>query len=907
MAWITIIYAMMAGVSATLAGVYMVAWLLARKNASYFAFVVLAASAVGLALTELWMMKAQTAQEFGDALRWYQVPVWTGFCSLAALVYLRLRPRFLWIGGLAVALRTASLVSNFASETNLNYTVMTGISHVLVLGEFVTLATGEPNPWMLVGQASLLLGLLFAIDGGRSALRRADGERSLWLVISVCALVALGALQAVLIFWGVVDWPMMITPLFLLTAVAMANELSSGLLRAERAEREVLAKDAALGLSEQRLGLAAEAAAAGFWSLDGRSAVIRATPKARELLAPSSDGELRLTDIMQRVDARDRQGLEQVIMRAQRSEERYRIEFRVIDPRGKVRWLVGMGRSIAETDDGPRTLMGVVIDISKRRAMEDQIRRQQTRLAAMQLEENTRLTAEVARQTEALREANAKAQASSEAKSKFLSSASHELRAPLHDLLGYAQLLAREIPPEAQPHLSVIQKSGTQLLHLIDDILEFSRGDAKPMVLDRAPVSLIALAAHLEATCAPMAARGGNRFEPHLQLATADWVIADERRLGQVLRNLIDNACKYTRDGLIELRIAVVERTGTRARIDEPLMRFSVRDTGSGIPADQQRAVFEPFKRLDRYERAPGLGLGLAISQQIVGAMGGKIQIQSQPERAPGSLFSFELRMPRVDTAAADADGYSSRAILGYRGHPRTILIVDDRASSRRLLAERCEFLGFEVLEASNGLEALERLCAATTRPDLALVDQFMPELDGWGLLRRVRASERDRDMPMVLISAAPVQRPDDLPDEMMFDEEALKPLSASALTDILQRHLDLVWEQAEAETAHRDAGADGDLEPSIIELPPGCCDLRLAQLNEMLSLGAVVAIEKWAVEMLEQHPDHAALWREIQRRALSVDLAGLRDLTARLQTMPAGPHPGRHPGPPSGPKPLDA
>jgi hypothetical protein len=155
---------------------------------------------------------------------------------------------------------------------------------------------------------------------------------------------------------------------------------------------------------------------------------------------------------------------------------------------------------------------------------------EQQRMLSRQREDAARLTAEVERQTEALRKANAQALASSEAKSKFLSSASHELRAPLHDLLGYAQLLAREIPPEAQSHLSVIQKSGKQLLHLIDDILEFSRGDAKPMVLDEAPVSLPALAVHLEATCAPAAARGGNRFETRVHLGAVEWVIADERK-----------------------------------------------------------------------------------------------------------------------------------------------------------------------------------------------------------------------------------------------------------------------------------------------------------------------------------------------------------------------------------------
>lgn len=508
------------------------------------------------------------------------------------------------------------------------------------------------------------------------------------------------------------------------------------------------------------------------------------------------------------------------------------------------------------------------------------------RILAMQREENIRLAAEVARQTEALRKANAQAMASSAAKSKFLSSASHELRAPLHDLLGYAQLLSREISAEAQAHLAVIQKSGNQLLHLIDDILEFSRSEAKPIVLERAPISLPGLAAHLAATCAPVAARSGNRFCTRVELGSMDWVIADERRLTQVLRNLIDNACKYTRDGDIELAIESadgVDKVGESQVADAPLVRFSVRDTGVGIPPDRQEAIFEPFQRLDRYDRAPGLGLGLTISQQILTAMGGSIHVQSRQGRDSGSLFSFELRLPKTEAGGA-VGGPSQRAILGYQGRPRTILIVDDRPSSRRLLAERCEFLGLEVLEATNGVHALALLSASETRPDLALVDQFMPELDGWGFLRRVRASDRDRALPVVLISAAPPEPPDGFPDDLAFDEVALKPLSAPALTDILQRHLGLIWEYAGSDPEGSDIASASQPAFEPDSLPTGCCDLELAQLNEMLSLGAVVAIERWAIEMAEAHPAYARVWDEIRRRADSVDLVGLRNLYEQLR-----------------------
>jgi CheY-like chemotaxis protein len=252
-------------------------------------------------------------------------------------------------------------------------------------------------------------------------------------------------------------------------------------------------------------------------------------------------------------------------------------------------------------------------------------------------------------------------------------------------------------------------------------------------------------------------------------------------------------------------------------------------------------------------------------------------------------VFSFDLRLRRAATGDDAAGSKSPRAILGHLGRPRTVLVVDDRASSRRLLAERCELLGLEVLEAANGRDALDLLSTRNTQPDLALVDQFMPELDGWGFLRGVRGAEQHRKLPVVLISAAPLQRPDGFPAGVQFDEVALKPISATALTDILQRHLDLEWEYAETDLPADTAASTRKVDPTELSLPPGCCDLELAQLKEMLALGAVVAIEQWTVEMAETYPEQGVLWDEIRHRAHRVDLVGLRDLVARLRPTTAG------------------
>jgi CheY-like chemotaxis protein len=396
----------------------------------------------------------------------------------------------------------------------------------------------------------------------------------------------------------------------------------------------------------------------------------------------------------------------------------------------------------------------------------------------------------------------------------------------------------------------------------------------------------------------PAAATGSRRASTS---GAVEWVIADERRLTQVLRNLIDNACKFTRDGVIELRIETVDAVGTAAEpdnADEPLVRFSVRDTGVGIPADQQEAIFEAFKRLDRYDRAPGLGLGLAICRQIVTACGGRITVQSRQGRHAGSVFSFDLRLRSAATKAEVAGGGIPRAILGYRGQPRTVLIVDDRASSRRLLADRCELLGLEVLEAADGRDALDLLGTRETTPDLALVDQFMPELDGWGFLRRVRAAEPYRKLPVVLVSAAPLERPDGFPAGVEFDEVALKPLSATVLTDILQRHLGLEWEYAETHHPPDDARSTRRANPTELLLPPGCCDLKLAQAE-----GDACARRGGCDRAMGRRNGRdlpvaqCFCGDEIRQRAKRVDLDGLRELVAELRpndcTRPATDHNG--------------
>ena len=613
MSWITIVYIMMAALSATIAGLYLAAWLMQRDAWAYLMFVLLALSIAGLAGTELWMLRAQTPAEYATALRWFQVPVWSGFVAIVGLVTLRLRPRFLWLGWLAVGLRTVALAATFLSGPNLNFTELTEIEHVMLLGAPVALAReGVPNPWMLTGQAALLSLMLFILDGGVSAWRRGAGVRSLALAISIFVGVAVGTVQVVLVFWNFAHWPILVTPLFVFVAAAMGSELSIGLLRAARAERDVRAKDAALSVSEQRLSLAAEAADAGFWGLNAQSGAVWATAKTRELFALPADGALSLADFLERVHRQDQARVKQLIAAALRSNERYRTEFRVVDPGGRVRWLAGLGRSVGPTESGPRTLMGVSVDVTARKAMLDALRRQRARLERVSRAETL---------------------------SELSAALAHELNQPLAMILTNAeaaQTLLAQTPPnltEVQEVLSDIasaDRRAADVIRHLRSLLERGEPDREDLLLDDAIHRVIELL--------------GNEIDDQcvtLDLSLAGGlpsVQADRVLIEQVLLNLLNNACAAVAGNpASDRRVSIA----TRAQADGVLVE--VTDNGCGVP-DPER-IFETF-----YSTTPGgLGMGLAIVRSIVNSHGGRVWAESPASGGATLHLYLPLTAPHHD------------------------------------------------------------------------------------------------------------------------------------------------------------------------------------------------------------------------------------------------------------------
>jgi signal transduction histidine kinase/DNA-binding NarL/FixJ family response regulator len=504
--------------------------------------------------------------------------------------------------------------------------------------------------------------------------------------------------------------------------------------------------------------------------------------------------------------------------------------------------------------------------------------RTQQNLIAFQRTERERLAMAVDARTRELRRAKAQAEDAGTARLAFLSTVSHELRTPLHTILGYAQLLRRRGGRrEADAKLATIESSGLQLLHLIDGILEFIRGDSHPVALRPTAVVLGDMVRHLDDTGQVLALAGGNRFKVEPVGALPRSVEVDEQRLLQVLDNLISNGCKYTSNGQVTLRIE--PEPGLVTGIVPPgahRLRFSVEDTGIGIAEDQQSKLFEPFSRLAGNDYRPGIGLGLAIARQTVRAMGGDISLESEPAR--GSCFHFTLTLPE---AAEDSEvpRVATPRIVGQQEPQRTLLVADDIPENRQFLEVLCSEWGFRVLVAGDGAEALAICRTADPRPECVLVDQFMPGMDGWALLRELRTDSTLAAMPAILVSAAEPQRSPQVPDDIDFDHVLLKPIRQDDLAQTLKRLLGLEWVLDDIENAASlPVGKNGV--PS---------QAQLATLREMLSLGRVVAIRRWAQELVRDQPELAEFASEAGALAESVDLAGLERLLNRAQTGARG------------------
>ncbi|WP_449421015.1 hybrid sensor histidine kinase/response regulator [Phormidium nigroviride] len=411
------------------------------------------------------------------------------------------------------------------------------------------------------------------------------------------------------------------------------------------------------------------------------------------------------------------------------------------------------------------------------------------------------------------------ANAANQAKSDFLANMSHELRTPLNGILGYAQILDRSkvIPDKERHGIQIIYQCGSHLLTLINDVLDISKIEARKLELTSNAIHLPSFLQGVVEICRVRSDQKGIDFiyQPDTNLPTG--ILADEKRLRQVLLNLLGNAIKFTDKGSVTLKVEVI---ASNATMPLPQLEFQVIDTGVGIASDQVNKLFQAFEQVgDRKRQAEGTGLGLAISQKIVELMGGKIEVESH--LGIGSNFYFQLALPIATDWAQKNSVKDGRTIIGYEGQPRHILIVDDRWENRSVLANLLEPLGFTFTEAENGQECLEK--ARKKLPDLVITDLAMPVMNGFQMLKQLRRSE-DLKHLRVIVSSASVSEIDQQKSlDMGGDDFLTKPVDAEELLTLLAKHLQLTWKYDENELS------TSDQEVSTKELiPPSAADLQI-------------------------------------------------------------------------------
>jgi signal transduction histidine kinase/CheY-like chemotaxis protein len=403
----------------------------------------------------------------------------------------------------------------------------------------------------------------------------------------------------------------------------------------------------------------------------------------------------------------------------------------------------------------------------------------------------------VRERTTELEAARDRADVANRAKSAFLAAMSHELRTPLNGILGFAQLLLQDasLGERQRRAMGIIKSSGDHLLTLINDVLDLSRIEAGKLDLYPFRFDLAALLKVVSDIARVKAEEKSLRFHFHAQPGLPLAVVGDDKRLRQVLLNLLANAVKFTDDG--EVRFSV-GRLDAGDDAGGARLRFEVADTGIGIAPDQLQRLFQPFEQAGELERrAGGSGLGLSISRQLVRLMGSDIEVDSAPGR--GSRFAFTLQLPVAEAEGEQQAAPPAQAIVGYDGPRRRVLVVDDVPVNRAVLVELLGGLGFEVDEAGNGREGIERARAVV--PDLIVLDNVMPVLDGIGATRLLRADERLRAVPIIAASASASVEHQRSSLQAGANVFLPKPIDAGLLLRHVGELLSLHWRLASAQS----------------------------------------------------------------------------------------------------------
>ena len=492
---------------------------------------------------------------------------------------------------------------------------------------------------------------------------------------------------------------------------------------------------------------------------------------------------------------------------------------------------------------------------SRRVAQEESNR--QTRLLMQEIESHRRTDT-------ALQQAKLAAEQANQAKSRYITAISHELRSPLNSILGYAQILAADddIPPHRRQAVSVIRKSGDHLLSVIERTLDIARIEAGKLTLDIKAMDFPELMQQLVGMFELQARDKGLAFDYQPVGELPAIVRADEKRLRQILINVIGNAVKFTQRGGVVFRVECRRQMAT----------FEIRDSGPGIPADEVQRIFEPFARGSNVTAA-GSGVGLTIARMLTELMGGEMQVSSQP--GEGTQFRIRLFLPQLHSAQA-ARELPRLERIGYVGARRRILVVDNEKVDRELLQNLLEPLGFIVEQAESGFECLAMVprCA----PDVIFMDLGMPGIDGWETIRRLRQQGLG-NARLAILSANAFDRNLDNDVGVGPEDFIVKPFKLNELLDWIGNRLGLEW----VSSGMPPPPAAPVAPPPLV--PPGPAEL--AALDELINLGYLRGILNKLGEIERQDAVHGEFVRVLRDLARQFQFEAMKEIIRKACHAP--------------------
>ena len=478
-------------------------------------------------------------------------------------------------------------------------------------------------------------------------------------------------------------------------------------------------------------------------------------------------------------------------------------------PQGEVHYMQIIKKPLIGKDGVADKVLCVATDITDRKRSEKEL-------------ENARIAAE----------------ASNLAKSEFLANMSHDLRTPLHGILGFTQILSRNeaLMHEIGTAVDTIHRSGEHLLMMINDVLDLSKIEAQKLDLRETELYLPYFIQTISEIIRVRASQQKIGFVVQLSEHLPDGIYGDETRLRQILLNLLGNAVKFTQKG--EVRFSV-------DRPEKNRLHFKVEDTGIGIPKDKIDEIFLPFHQVaNNIIQTEGTGLGLAISRKLVHMMNSELIATSEPGK--GSCFEFSLPFRETHISLENLTPFNKK-IIGYDGRNIKILVCDDRKTNRDVLSQLLTDIGFDVIEAINGHDCLEK--ALASRPDIILMDLMMPEMDGFEATQALRNMPEIDDTIVIAVSAGVFNQTRKDSIHAGCDDFIPKPVMTDELLEKISKHLSLKWKYAENQSLN-----DGQTLIQAIVPPP---KYILEQFHQLIISGRITEIKRQLKALVLDDPKY--------------------------------------------------